>query len=247
MRMNRMHTMLKGISLAVIWLTCCMGFAQSTTVSQLQTLSTWVQPGSTGNMGGGSPTTPNGVFQMTPGNPATFSMAASIPYAGAYWYYNIPGAWNSATYFEDQMRITFPSLADFNASQAIEFELQQNVGSTIYNMAFQFDFAGSHLVRTFDYNKSVWVPTNIPTSTFNPTGTNVIAVLFLRDAPSTTVTSLGMSINGVWYPVNATRKGTPRVESDYFHCAFQLDSNYARTPYSVNVDNMGVTMMSTSQ
>ena len=237
--------MSKGFSLVIILLACCAGSAQSTTVSQLQAISGWVQPGSTGNTGGGSPTAPSGLFQMTPGYPATFSIAASVPYAGAYWYYNIPGAWNSATYFEEQMRITFPSLADFNASQAIEFEMQQNVGSTIYNMAFQFDFAGSHLVRTFDYNKSVWVPTNIPTSAFNPTGTNVIAVLFLRDAPSLTMTSVGMAINGAWYPVNATRKGTPRVESDYVHCAFQLDANYAKTPYSVNVDNMSVTMMQT--
>ena len=239
--------MLKRLSLAALLLTCCMGFAQSVTVSQLQTLHTWVQPGSTGNTGGGSPTTPNGVFLMTPGSPATFSIAASIPYAGAYWYYNIPGAWNSATYFEEQMRVTFPSLADFAASQAIEFELQQNVGSTIYNMAFQFDFAGSHLVRTFDYNRSIWVPTSIPTSTFNPTGPNIIAALFLRNASGKTLTALGIYINSTWYPVNVTRPGTPRVESDYVHCAFQLDANYAKTPYSVNVDSLGVTMLQTGQ
>ena len=239
--------MLKLIALAAVSLTCSVGFAQSVTVSQLNSLPGWIQPGSTGNAGGGSPSTPSGLFQMTPGNPATFSIAASIPYAGAYWYYNIPGAWNSATYFEDQMRITFPSLADFHASQAIEFELQQNVGSTIYNMAFQFDFAGSHRVRTFDYNKSAWVPTSIPTSAFNPTGTNNITVMFLRDASTRTLTTLGLSINGGWYPVNVTRKGTPRVESDYVHCAFQLDANYAKTPYSVNVDQMSVTMMQTGQ
>ena len=237
--------MFKLISLTVISLTCSMGFSQSVSISQLQALPSWVQAGSTGNMGGGN-SVPNGLFQMTPGNPATFSMRASIPYAGAYWYYNIPGTWNSSTYFEQRMRITFPSLADFKASQAIEFELQQNVGSTIYNMAFQFDFGASHLVRTFDYNKSVWVPTAIPTSVFNPTGSNVIAVLFLRDAPNKTVTSVGLSINGAWYPINVTRKGTPRVESDYVHCGFQLDANYAMTPYSVNVDNMGVTLMQTT-
>jgi len=239
--------MFKRISLAVFSLICSMGFAQSATVSQLQALPNWIQAGSTGNTGGGSPTNPSGLFQMTPGNTATFSIRASIPYAGAYWYYNIPGAWNTATYFEHRMRVTFPSMADFHASQAIEFELQQNVGSTIYNMAFQFDFGGSHLVRTFDYNKTMWVPTSIPTSAFNPTGINNIAVVFLRDAPGKTVTTLGISINNVWYPVNVTRKGTPRVESDYVHCAFQLDANYAKTPYSVNVENMGVTMMQTGQ
>lgn len=238
--------MLKFISFFLICFTCSLANAQSITVSKLQTLAGWIQPGSTGNSGGGSTTVPDGLFQMTPGTPATFSMAASKPYAGAYWYYNIPGAWNSATYFQQQMRITFPSLADFKASQAVEFELQQNVGSTIYNMAFQFDFGGTHLVRTFDYNNSKWVATSIPTSSFLPTGNNMITALFVRDASAHTVTSIGIVINNAFYPINVTRKGTPRVETDYVHCAFQLDSNYAQTPYSVNVDSMSVTMMQTS-
>lgn len=226
----------------------------ATTLVGLELQTDWIQPGNVGDTGGGS-TILNGTFLMTPATleipaaaavpaaPAIFSAQGNYPYNNGYWYCVIPGAWDAMTYFRYQLQFMLPTAADLAASEAVEFELQQNVGSHIYNMAWQADIAGTKVWRTFDYNLSEWVPTSIPVSIV-PGQWNVIEAVYLRGADGS-LTHISLSINGVIYPVNITKTATPKVESDYVHCAFQLDSGSPAVPYTCHVQGVNVAMMPT--
>lgn len=208
--------------------------------SALQKLTTWIQPGNVGNTGGIS-NIPHGAFMMTPGSPATFSANGAVPYDNGYFYADLPGEWSGVSLFSYRFKMRFPKMSDYEACQAFEFELQQNAGSRIYNMAYQFDFKGSKLVRTFDYTTSVWFPTSISTDCIGQE--NTIEALFVRDTVEQTTTHVGIRINGTFYPVGFRRPSTPKVESDYVHCAIQLDSTNPPVPYVVEVDDVEVMML----
>ncbi len=224
----------------------------ATTLVGFEQQTDWIQPSNTGDTGGGS-TKPNGTFVMTsatleipavaavPSSPATFSAQGNYPYNNGYWYRVIPGAWDAMTYFCYQLQFMLPTAADLAASQAIEFELQQNVGGHIYNMAWQADIAGTKVWRTFDYNTSQWIATNIPVS-ITPGEWNAIEAVFLRGEAGT-MTHVSLSLNGITHPVNITKTATPRVESDYVHCAFQLDSGSTAAPYTCKVQGVNIVMM----
>lgn len=216
-------------------------------LNNFQEQTDWIQPGNVGDDKGGNPGMPNGNFTVSYGNPALFSADPAFAYNNGYFYRDIKGSWNNMTYFAYRMQIMFPTSEDLASSQAIEFELQQNVGGKIYNMAYQFDFKGSRLVRTFDYTTSRWIATAIPVTALKltPGVWNSIEATFERDPDASTMTHIAIVINGVTYPVNVTRPATPRVEKDYVHAAFQLDSSSPARPYAVLVKDMGVSMMPT--
>lgn len=213
-----------------------------------------VQAGNTGDTGGGSSKV-NGTFVMKPATfdipataavpaaPAMFTAEGKYPYNNGYWYRAIPGEWNAMTYFCYQLQFMLPTAADLEACQAVEFELQQNVGGQIYNMAWQADIKGSGAWRTFDYNTSKWVMTSIPVGITAGEWTAIEAV-YLRGSDCT-LTHVSLSLNGVEYPVNIRKAATPKVESDYVHCAFQLDSGSTPVPYVCHVQGVNVVMMPT--
>jgi hypothetical protein len=215
------------------------------TISDMQLLSDWIQPGNVGDDGGGS-SKPNGKFVMIPGSPATFVAAGIRNNNNGYFYRKVPEATNAMTYFEYALSFSFPSQASIDACQALEWELQQNVGGQVYNMAWQADLKGSKLFRPFDFNKTLWTSTAIPVTTLDlrPGMTNSIIGRFLRHA--NTLTHLSIDINGVSYPVDVTRPSTPKVESDYLNAAFQMDTIDPSHPYMVLVDKMSLTMAPTS-
>ena len=226
----------------------------ATTLAGFEQQSDWIQAGNTGDTGGGS-AKPNGTFRMKPSTveipataavpaaPAMFSAEGKYPYNNGYWYRVIPGAWNAMTYFCYQVQFMLPTAADLQACQAVEFELQQNVGGHIYNMAWQADIKGCGAWRTFDYNTSQWIQTSIPASLTAGEWMAVEAV-YLRGADCT-LTHVSLSVDGVVHPVNIRKAGTPKVESDYVHCAFQLDSGSTPVPYVCHVQGVNVVMMPT--
>lgn len=209
-------------------------------IDNLEQLSDWVQPDNAGDSGGPS-SKPSGKFTMTPAMPCIFNAAGAYPYNNGYFYRNIAGSWDSTTYFVYRLRFMLPTIADLAACQAIEFELQQNVGSRIYNMAWQADIKGSGYWRTFNYSKSIWEPTAI--SVFIAAGEwTVVEATFLRGGDAT-LTHLTLSLNGKLTPINITREATAKVESDYFHAAFQLDSGSPAIPYKLILGAMSVELL----
>jgi hypothetical protein len=209
------------------------------TISQIQTLTNWVQPGNVGDSGGGSGRT-NGTFILTPGNPATFSANGAYPYNNGYWYTTL-GKFDWANKWTFHLEIQFPTLYDFTSSQAIEFELQQDVGGYIFNMAWQANFVGaSKTWKTFDYTNKVFESTGIPVnfSLFNTQQYCRMEAVYTRTANTTTHVSL--KINDILYQINKTRPAFARVLSPHTNAAFQLDSNHVPLPYIVHARNFNV-------
>ena len=142
------------------------------------------------------------------------------------------------SYFVYRLGFVFPTAADLAACQAVEFELQQNVGNRVYNMAWQADIRGSGLWRTFDYTRSVWVPTAINVA-FAAGEWVDVAATFLRGADDT-LTHLTLRLNGKTTALNVKRISTPKVEPYYVHAAFQLDTENPALPYKIEVRGMSL-------
>lgn len=203
--------------------------------------STWTQAGNTGNDGGAS-SKPHGLSTWGE-SPLPFGWTSvgtfgAAPYDNFYFFRDL-GAQNWATKYTYSLEIKFPSLADLNACQAVEFEVQANVGSRIYNCAWQADLLGSKKWRYFNYNTSQWVATGIAVDFQSLLSGASIVATFQRNSDQT-LTHQSLSINGKVNPINITQPSTPRVESDYFHVAFQTDSNGTFTPFSVGIRNLRV-------
>lgn len=213
-----------------------------TILSNMEALTDWTQPGTVGNTGGGSTAGP---IQggMTQGSPAVAFLKPTGPYQNQYNVRSVPGSWDAMTYFEYRLRFMFPTAQDIAAHQAFEFELQQNVGGHIYNMAWQRrpkDFWYS-----FNYSTSSWESSGIPVGQLIPGQWIDVAASFLRGGDAT-LTHLALRVDGLTTQVNITREATARVESDYLNAAFQLDGNSITAPYEMMLLNMGITMLATT-
>jgi hypothetical protein len=196
----------------------------------LEMLTTWIQAGNLGNSAGNTAT---GTFVMTPaplgtGKPANFSAKGNAPYADSYWYVGL-GAQPNATKFRQALSFMLPTPADLTACQAVEFEIQQDATGEIWNMAWQCDFT-SKKWRYFDYTAKKWVASYIPVNVTAGKWVDVVAE-YVRTG--TQMCHVGITIDGVWYPVLASFTGWPSG-GEYLNAAFQLDCNGMNPPPSFN-------------
>jgi hypothetical protein len=222
------------------------GAQQTILANNLNTQSNWQQCGNCGDSGGPNPQ-PNGTFIMTAGDPATFSAAGNYPFNNGFWWYVMQpaGGYNSTVDFQLSFDMQFPTQADKNASQAVEFELQKNVLDQQYSMAWQFCYACGNKMRVFNKTGHFWEDTGL---TFDPAifaggkWVSVQTVYHLTTGTPGITRHVSISLNGVNHVVNIDHASTPAVESDYLHPAFQLDSNGQSppTPYVVKVRNFDV-------
>jgi hypothetical protein len=214
--------------------------------SNLELLTNWIQPGAVGNSYGSTAT---GTFLFTAGNPATWSAQGNAPYADGYYYRTLGTTFNALTHFQYDLQVSFPTAGDLNACQAIEFELQQNVGGMVHNMAIQADFLGTGKWTYFHFTNNAsaaWIPTNITVDkNLFALGTYVsISAQFIVDHVAHTTTHVSLTINGTVYPIGVTQAATALVDHDYVNAAFQIDCNglATPTPFVVKTRNMNVTM-----
>jgi hypothetical protein len=218
-------------------------------IANLQTQSNWLTCGNCGDSGGPNPR-PTGTFIFTPGDPATFSAQGNYPYNNNFWYYRLgaAGDFNSTTDYMLSFDLQFPTQADKNASQAVEWELQQNTNDQQYSMAGQLAFKDGNKLRIFNKTGHFWEDTGV---VFDPNmfaGGKWVTVLMTFHltigAPGSqgNTRHLTVSFNGQNHILNIDHASTPAVESDYLHPAFQLDSNGLDppTPYRVLVRNFNV-------
>lgn len=215
-----------------------------TTITSMEKMMDWRQPGTVGNIGGGSTTGPvqGGI---TPGSPAVAFLKPTSAYQNQYNVRSTGAAGyaNAMTMFLYRLRFMFPTAADIGAHQAFEFELQQNVGSHIYNMAWQR--RPKDCWYSFNYTASAWESSGISVGQLNPGQWIDVAASFLRGGDAT-LTHLALRVDGVTNLVNVTREATAKVEGDYLNAAFQLDGNAIAAPYEMMLLDMGITMLPTA-
>lgn len=222
--------------------------------NNLELRTKWIQAGTTGNNGGGDPNAPD-IGVMTPGSPGKWYAAAPVKYNNPYWYLELEKenpAINDCTKFTYELSWQFPTQADLDVCQAVEFEAQQRINGRVYNMAWQMPLKQYFVWKTFDFTNKVWenLPTPIPVDKTLIAPGKILQVVadFVRDPVKNTLTHTTISFNGTSYPVNVVRDGT--VETDpkkaalkSVHAAFQLDTNgkTPTTPYIVYTTGMRFT------
>lgn len=187
---------------------------------------------------------PHGTCPITPGTIAspmevTFTPAKRAqgqPWDNAYiMHRNSPTA---ATSFAYILNVVFPTTADIANCEAFEFELQHNLGPTIFNMAWQYLFGTGW--RVFNYVSGVWEGPVIP-ATPNPFMAGVparIVALFNHDTEL--VTHVGLSINGVFTPLDIVHAGKAQQQNPYLNNAVQIDSKGQGAPISLQINECTV-------
>jgi hypothetical protein len=205
-------------------------------------ISGWQTCGTCGNTGGSSSaasadySVADAASPSVDGQSSKFAIAATNPYANAYWWYVDSATYATSRHVAYEFKLYIPSSAR-DASQAVEFEFQQSSGGMTYNFAWQANFSRG-VWRNFDYANRTWVATSVPLTMLTPDTWHLIRVEGSRD--DTTVTNTSITIDGVEHTVNSHFTAKNTGFGDRFTNAFQLDSNGAMDPYSVYVDSMKV-------
>ena len=209
----------------------------------LLNLSTgFIQAGSVGDTGGGSPGDPSR-GTMTPGSPAIFHVEGFDPFDNAYWYIKYQNL-TEPRYFVHNMKVRLRGTANRDACRAIEWEIQLVKDHLMFNMAWQADFADGGKWRTFSKNDHAWHDSGI---TFDPSifdgdaEVELESIFLLTDS---TVTHVSLKINGVLHTVNIVRTAVSTTDHNYTSTAFQLDEdgNDPPTAYDCEVNDWSVKM-----
>lgn len=198
-------------------------------------LSSWFQPGNSGNSGGASPK-PHGTSVWTPGNPTTVTVKPAGPYDNFYFVKDLPIVLPPSRLVSVRQH----SIVNLSGWQALEFEQELHWGGCVYNMAWQFDLANK-LVRYFDYTDSVWLQTRIALPPLN--GLLTVAE-FAVDPVAQTTTHVALTINGVRYLVNVTQKATPKTGlGTKLTIAEQMDSTAVPVPITMTIGQCDLMMV----
>jgi hypothetical protein len=216
-----------------------------TVIDNVQDSPNWLTCGACGNGGGTGPVaaytfTPGMATPSETGRATNFAIAATVPFTNAYWYRQEPAInsqINSLTY---QFDLYVPAGME-TAPQAIEFECQQTVNGWVYNFAWQAQYHGGLVWRTFDYGLQQWTSANVAFTPFTPGTWHHIVAEYHNDTTTHTVFHDAITVDGVRTVVGITHNAFfSGAANNQFTNAFQLDSNSTATPYNVYVDKMRI-------
>ena len=167
------------------------------------------------------------------GQSAQFWLAGGYPYAGALWWKQVtpqPGA----SHFTYDLYFYYQNGA---APQGLEFDVNQVVNGSRYIFGTECNLRETGTWRVWDTAGHQWVNTGLGC---NPSVYNWNHMIweFQRNGDGS-YTFLAVTLNGQKQYVNSTF--WPRANAgNELNVAFQLDSNYAGTEYSVWVDKISL-------
>jgi len=113
------------------------------------------------------------------------------------------------------------------------------VNGDTYNFAWQADYA-SNGWTVFNYTTKTWEPTGIPLQRFAPDAWHHVAATF--HTAGTQAIHDTLVVDGQTFNANISHQATHTGTRVEFTNGFQVDLNFASTPYHVYVDNMKVTV-----
>ena len=218
------------------------------TYKDLSLAPSWNQPGTAGDTQG-----PNafahGVCSWKPGNTGVFvfqpvKRPKGQPWDTAYNFNELDITKSDC--FAYRLQAALPTDQDIARCTAFEFELEVCEDGLAYNMAWQCLLGkgdGGPAWRFFDQTHGTWVAAiQLPKPVI--TANNFCSVLseFSIDRSAKITIHEGLTIDGQRFAIGVSnpaiqkwRKGT-----NYFHYAFQLDSNGQGQGYSVLLKDMAV-------
>jgi hypothetical protein len=205
----------------------------------IQTMSGWQSCGSCAGPGGHGPDTPRYMHQFiaTPslsGKASEYWIGPKAPYSGALWWKQL-GANANASHFVYDLYFYVKSP---NAPQALEFDMNQSVGSRKFIFGTQCDIKGHKDWDVWDTANGKWIQTGIACSAPPAYTWNHLVLEYARSSNQTTFVSI--TLNGKKSYINRTFN-TFGVNAAELNTAVQLDGNSSDSAYSVWVDKMQVT------
>jgi len=205
----------------------------------IQSMSGWASCGSCAGEGGHGPDTPRYMHQFigTPsltGKASEYWIGPKVPYSGALWWKQL-GAKPNASHFVYDL---YFYVKDPNAPQAIEFDMNQSVGSRKFIFGTQCDIKNHHDWDVWDTASGRWIQTGIACSAPPAYTWNHLVLEFARSSNQATFVSV--TLNGKKSYINRTFN-TFGVNASELNTAVQLDGNSKYTAYSMWVDKMQVT------
>lgn len=180
------------------------------------------------------------------GDATKYSIGGTTHYSDVLWNNHLIGDFSSQG-LPDYSKTLVPSLHNFvydvwfygsnlEASQALEFDINQFFNGNGYIWGHECRIAGGHVWDTWDNVNQHWVPTGVPCNPRSNFWNHL--VIQVQRTSSNQLVFKSISLNGVTYNINITRNhgyapGWYGVTVNY-----QMDGNSSQKAYSVSLDDM---------
>ncbi len=182
------------------------------------------------------------------GSSTRTDVGGDTKYADGFWNNHLIGDFSTQG-MPDTNRTIVPSLHSFTydvyfygndieASQALEFDINQFVNGYSYIWGHECRIAGGHQWDIWDNPGQKWHPTGIPCNPL-PNAWNHVVIQVQRTSDNHLLFQ-SITLNGVTSTLNYYESPTPTTWYGVT-INYQQDGNYAQTPYSIWLDKLTFT------
>jgi hypothetical protein len=223
--------------------------AQSqTTISDIQTLPGWQSCSATFPAGSGrdgqicaaglgtavSTMTEDQPSPAMDGKSAKFSMGGPTPYSNMLYFNPVAGG-NNVSHFTYDL---YFYIDNPDASQALEFDINQTYGGNRWVWGSECNFNGSGKWDIWN-DLTGWQPTQFPCTPF-PANT-WIHLVWNVERVGNQVHYISLTVGDQTYNVDTYYPNQPDWTLEEIDVAFQMDGNFAQQPYNVWLDKVNLT------
>ncbi len=207
-----------------------------TAIGNIEQLSGWEHCDACAGIGGTGPKIPYAYTQgrvdpSLDGNAMEFWIGGTTPYSNALWWKQL-GAKDGAANFVYDLQYY---IKDPNASQALEFDVNQSVNGRKYIFGTECNIAETRTWRIWDPAAVKWVNSGVPCA--KPAAYQWTRVVWEFKREGNNVVYVAVTVNGQKSYVNRSFVSLA-VNARELNVAFQMDGNYNQTDYSVWLDKV---------
>jgi hypothetical protein len=205
-------------------------------ITNIDAMGAWETCSSCALIGGGGPEVAHSMGlagdPSLDGTSAQFNIAGSFPYANAIWWKQL-GAQPGATHFVYDLCFY---VKDTDASEALEFDVNQSAGGRKYIYGTQCGINFDHQWSVWDPAGVAWRQTGIPCSVPANQWNHLRAEFNRADGR---VNYVAITLNGNRHDVGHSYWSIPSDQSEV-NVAFQMDQTGATRPYSTWLDKVSL-------
>jgi len=183
------------------------------------------------------------------GNSTRFDIGGQTPYSDVLWNNHLIGAFSTQG-LPDSSKTLVPALrnfiydvyfygADLEASQILEFDINQYVNEQSYIWGHQCRIAGGHEWDTWDNLNKAWVSTGVPCNPISNSWNHL--TIQVERTTGEQLLYQSITLNGVTNRLDITR--APGSAPGWYGIVmnYQMDGNFAQQSYSVWLDKLNFT------
>jgi len=183
------------------------------------------------------------------GNSTRFDIGGQTPYSDVLWNNHLIGAFSTQG-LPDSSKTLVPALrnfiydvyfygADLEASQILEFDINQYVNERSFIWGHQCRIAGGHEWDTWDNLNKAWVSTGVPCNPISNSWNHL--TIQVERTTGEQLLYQSITLNGVTNRLDITR--APGSAPGWYGIVmnYQMDGNFAQQSYSVWLDKLNFT------